>query len=157
MAKPLTRKQLLDRLSDSLRVIELGVQLYDAGELVAWMPIATELYKLLIGDRYGALVPELFPDLRFHPVRSRISKGAILYKLRVPKIRFDEKRIAFDLFDLDVERVTLDVWLQQDIAEVGSRQLVIADFVTIMRHNVSAHTSRKVLGAKQVNSGTLQG
>jgi hypothetical protein len=144
----LTHDQLIDRLIESLRVIEINIQLYNAGEIVAWIPIANELYKLLLDDRYGALIPELFPQLKLHPVRHRPSLCEERNLLFSPGVTMEKGRVTFNLFKLDATRIELADWLRQDIVEENGICPTIADFVTMMRHNISAHLSRKALGGK---------
>jgi hypothetical protein len=108
-----SQNPLANRLTESLRVIEINIQLYEAGETVAWMPVATELYKLLVDDKYGALVPELAPHLKLHPVRNQPSTSEIKWLLYSPGINVQQGRIAFDLFDTSAAPLDLPNWLAQ--------------------------------------------
>lgn len=149
MSIQLDKDQLLERLTQSLRTIEINSQLFDAEEIVAWMPIATELYKLLIDDRYGALILELFPDLKLHPPDKHMSSASdIGYLLQSPGFKTKDGRIKFDIFDLSAPKIDIQDWLKRDIIEVKGTRANIKDFVLLMRNNISAHTAKKSLGGK---------
>lgn len=148
MSANISKDQLFERLTESLRTIEVNIQLYDTGETIAWIPIAIELYKLLVDDRYGPLVPELLPTLMLYPLRSRPSDQPVSYELFSPGFSVEGRQIKFDLFESDGNKQELSSWLKQDIIEVKGNRATIADFVIIMRHNQAAHIRWKHLKGK---------
>ncbi len=144
----LSRPELLERLDESVRAIELNIQLYNAGEVAAWMSIATELYKLLIDNRHGALLIELFPDVTLHPLKSSPSQSGEKWLLWSPAFRSEPRKFRFDLFDNQASTLPVDEWLQQDLLEVKLIRPTISEFIIVMRHNIAAHTSRSTPGGK---------
>jgi hypothetical protein len=65
-----------------------------------------------------------------------------------PGFTFDQGQFSFNLMDFDADKIPVKAWLQERVAELKGQQLTVRDFVILMRHNISAHTSRKVLGGK---------
>ena len=142
------QEQRLQQLQESLDVIDCNRQLFDAGEHLAWIPINTELHKLLIDPNSGPLIEELLPDLTLQPLKKDLCITSLQFIFASPGIEWENGHLKFALFDDAKPPIPLAEWLAQGVAVSQSDVITIKDLVLLMRHNWSAHSARKTLGGK---------
>jgi len=147
LAKGGSRQRSKRQLEESLRVMEVNIQIYEAGMTETWMPIATELYKLLIET--NPLISANYPNFKAHPVRLALPESSIVYISQIPGFSINEDgKVHFDLFDMAADPIPLEEWLDQSLIEFRGMKPTIQDFIKLMRHNLSAHAQTKPLGGK---------
>ena len=154
MGSTLSRKDLLNHLVNSIRVILVNCEAYAAGKTACWMPVSTQLFKLL--SKQGSnrpLVPEAFPNLRLHlPAHAAFyaqqKRRGITYFLALPPMQFTPDTIEHNIFDKTQPRIALASWLDSYLFASQGYYISIDEFLMLMRHNEAAHLSFSELGGK---------
>lgn len=130
----------IEDLKASRSILSANIRLFHEGSHDLYRVIAVELRKLLC-DGKNSLVPRLFSNPRFHPLKGRLPdhlKEELV--LQIPAmIQFDGKggsRIV-KLFDETAQPIPLEEWLMQDLF---NKEITINELIRSVADKESAHS-----------------
>jgi len=144
----------INDLKDSMNILEGNIRLFHQGNISVYRVIAGQLW-LLLCDGKNSLVPRVFQNMKFHPLRGYITKEkdeewkrkfghsmkeGLVFQMPA-MVSFNGKggsRIEA-LFDECGQPIELEEWLDQDLF---SQEITILQLIKSVRHKEAAHSDK---------------
>lgn len=153
-------KKLAWDLSASLSMIKSNIYSYRSGNQYAYLPVATELRKLLCDTQSGknnSLILRKFPDFSLRPLLGNQEKIDSYVSLYIPgRLKFDGRgngKIE-EMFDEEKESLPLDVWLEQLLF---SQSITIRNFIKSVADKEAAHADKEYNNVLKLTKSTIVG
>lgn len=142
-----SKVELYQYLEDCINILKSRIKNYESGKTYEYREVANQLRILLCDTKNrkpNALLPKIFPDMKFHPLSFQPNpidyyrNGRELgFFIHGPITKVNGIVRVPDLFNLNAEPINLDKWLKQCII---SPQITLRDFIkSIVEKNGGAH------------------
>lgn len=126
----------------SLSNIESNLKNYYSGNAYSYLPIATELRKLLCDTQRGqnnSLIPRIYPDFRLRPLSGNQQNFDEFTTLYIPgRVSFNGfGKAGLELIDENGCPLPIEDWLEQ---KLYSHSMTIRDFIRAIADKEAAHS-----------------
>ncbi|MBU1262536.1 hypothetical protein KJ640_06275 [bacterium] len=144
----------INDLKDSMNILEGNIRLFHQGNISVYRVIAGQLW-LLLCDGKNSLVPRVFQNVKFHPLRGYITKeedeewkrksghsmkeGLVFQMPAMVSFNGKGRSRIEALFDECGQSIKLEEWLDQDLF---SQEITIRQLLRSVRNKESAHSDK---------------